>query len=93
MINQRILYYMSKRFLHITGYIAVGITAVMLFAGYIWASIALSLWLFGVGFWGLIPVALLIVASSTYPYAAAEYNKEIKMQEKVEKSLKKDWNK
>ena len=91
MINTRILYFMFRRFNQQCAYLAAGIGALLLLAGYIYLSIAGSHWLFGNGIWGLIPIALLIMGAATYPFAAQDFKDELKMQDKVADSLKKDW--
>ena len=91
MINTRILYFMFHRFNQVCAYLALGIGVLLVVAGYIYLSIAGSVWVFGTGIWGLIPIALLIVGATTYPTAMRDYKNELQMQDKVEKSLKKDW--
>jgi len=82
---------MFRRFNQACLYFAIGIGIASLVLGYIYASIAISWWLFGNILWGFIPIGLIIAVISTYPMASRDYLNEIEMQEKISKSLKKDW--
>jgi hypothetical protein len=53
--------------------------------------ISICYWLFGTWAWGLIPIVLTFCVGCTYPGALHYYEQEIQMQNKIEKSLRKDW--